>query len=1284
MDNPWGSDETPAPFPDRVPSPPLPSFGSATLNVSSQSWGDDGGWGGSSDDYMPSTGFGSSTASGMEEYTEEVEPEPTQASSSYDAGGGWGPPDDLPPVSSTFQSNHDDLYSHTKDLSLNASPPSGFAPSPPLATMDLPTFRSSSPPPAQDDGPEEPVEEEAEDDWGAHGQSPTLPPIADLKLPSTSPETSRTGGWGDDDEWQPAEIPPPLPSFGDSFTKSSAGAGKTDETDEWGDGGSWGGGQGGSQRRASAEGGGQEQEGWGGVPTQGLHRGKSIPAALVDGLKVDSRKFADSNWTVSSDSWDTGGFQEQPATVASLITSLSEAPALPPSSSITNDTPLPSLFRLTPTLYPNFRDGLDKTALRTAETLKGSSSAAYRNARFGRISGPRKSHNNEEPARGQSGDMWDLQSGLGTPDLVSERGHAGDEFDLDAPGRAAPAKSSWWGSSASTSTPTNMPKSLLVKKAEDIPTVEEPTTPRTASPAPADSAAAPSVVGRFFGRFGRKASPVQSPRTSGEASRDVEGSGDQLESAGRLSQIAQAKVDSARMDDDLSGFFGDRPAASRAPAAAAADDFGGLMDAFSEAPKKPAARKVAKTLDPFDPFADDVDETPIPPPIAPSPTSPLRQGGAGNRALSPPISTTSRSVSPLPYDQPYGQSYDQPYDKPYDHVEPARKANPSFPTVVAPQARTVSALATTQDDAFDSFFGGPSATSPSPSSASTSSAPIPRTVGDGEGEETKQLGGLTPLAKKGRVQVAGMPSKDGTDSNSDNESLPAEEGESSSGHASRKTPPPPAGIEGTSAPSTPVVHGSSLPAQGEGKETRAIRQRVEALEWEDGAAPGGTGEDVEIAQVADDVATSAAKVQSVDEEIADVADEVAESAQHLDEGRAKDVAAAQVADEVSMSAAGLAKEEDDKKEEDTEIAEVAAEVGKSAASADQKDEELSDVGKVTTEVGDSAALVDHQDEEKQEAADVAAEVSESAAKVDPKSEVASPVPVPATTTSSFSTFSSTASPFSSFSSTASPFAGVASKPAPVEAQKPKAKTIFSTNPSLAPSTPAPSSSAKTPSSFGTPSSATPQPAAPPPTPATPFGKPSAAPSVMPGSPFGSFASSSGFSAVTGSSSGSGFGSYSAATASPFAKVQASTPAPTETPSRKLGEPVEDDPEKKVFTEQEVITGEEQDENVHSVRAKLYVMADGAWAERGTGLLKLNLTKDTDRSGARLVMRADATHRLLLNAVLFAKFVIEVFQEKYVRFAIIEGAEPVSYMLRMSGPTTAQALVKAVTDQVALL
>lgn len=49
----------------------------------------------------------------------------------------------------------------------------------------------------------------------------------------------------------------------------------------------------------------------------------------------------------------------------------------------------------------------------------------------------------------------------------------------------------------------------------------------------------------------------------------------------------------------------------------------------------------------------------------------------------------------------------------------------------------------------------------------------------------------------------------------------------------------------------------------------------------------------------------------------------------------------------------------------------------------------------------------------------------------------------------------------------------------------------------------------------------------------------------------------------------------------------------------------------------MVTGEEDDEMLHSARCKLYTMVDGSWVERGTGVIKLNVTRDGGRSGARL-------------------------------------------------------------------
>lgn len=136
--------------------------------------------------------------------------------------------------------------------------------------------------------------------------------------------------------------------------------------------------------------------------------------------------------------------------------------------------------------------------------------------------------------------------------------------------------------------------------------------------------------------------------------------------------------------------------------------------------------------------------------------------------------------------------------------------------------------------------------------------------------------------------------------------------------------------------------------------------------------------------------------------------------------------------------------------------------------------------------------------------------------------------------------------------------------------------------------------------------------------------------------------------------------------------------------RKLGEPVEPQEAKRVFTEQSTITGEEDEEILHSVRSKLYAMVDGAWVERGAGPFKLNAVSGSETNAARLVMRADATHRLLLNAPLFSKFSIDQYQDKYVRFAVIEEKGPISYMLRVANAPAAKQVVDAIMARVALL
>ncbi|KAF8645085.1 hypothetical protein AX16_008143 [Volvariella volvacea WC 439] len=111
---------------------------------------------------------------------------------------------------------------------------------------------------------------------------------------------------------------------------------------------------------------------------------------------------------------------------------------------------------------------------------------------------------------------------------------------------------------------------------------------------------------------------------------------------------------------------------------------------------------------------------------------------------------------------------------------------------------------------------------------------------------------------------------------------------------------------------------------------------------------------------------------------------------------------------------------------------------------------------------------------------------------------------------------------------------------------------------------------------------------------------------------------------------------------------------------------EGDATKVALTEQDVATGEEEEETIHQIRGKLYALVDGSqWRERGSGLLKLNV-KQADGSGARLVMRKDAVFTVLLNVTLFHGMSCSLAQDpRYLRFSTIEDGHTTHYNLRVS-------------------
>lgn len=58
----------------------------------------------------------------------------------------------------------------------------------------------------------------------------------------------------------------------------------------------------------------------------------------------------------------------------------------------------------------------------------------------------------------------------------------------------------------------------------------------------------------------------------------------------------------------------------------------------------------------------------------------------------------------------------------------------------------------------------------------------------------------------------------------------------------------------------------------------------------------------------------------------------------------------------------------------------------------------------------------------------------------------------------------------------------------------------------------------------------------------------------------------------------------------------------------------------------VVTGEEDEDTLHSVRCKLFVMSEGAWVERGTGVMKMNASKNEDHESGIPRLGASKSHQ----------------------------------------------------------
>lgn len=123
--------------------------------------------------------------------------------------------------------------------------------------------------------------------------------------------------------------------------------------------------------------------------------------------------------------------------------------------------------------------------------------------------------------------------------------------------------------------------------------------------------------------------------------------------------------------------------------------------------------------------------------------------------------------------------------------------------------------------------------------------------------------------------------------------------------------------------------------------------------------------------------------------------------------------------------------------------------------------------------------------------------------------------------------------------------------------------------------------------------------------------------------------------------------------------------------------------------QEVKSGEESEEVVYQVNAKLYQLSDlkHGWKERGVGFIRVNKNKSTGK--ARLVMRSRGILKVILNLPLVKGFKIQrgfpgsLQGEKFIRItAVDDNNAPLQYAVKTGKADTVQELYDNIVKLVA--
>ncbi|EJS43281.1 yrb2p [Saccharomyces arboricola H-6] len=140
---------------------------------------------------------------------------------------------------------------------------------------------------------------------------------------------------------------------------------------------------------------------------------------------------------------------------------------------------------------------------------------------------------------------------------------------------------------------------------------------------------------------------------------------------------------------------------------------------------------------------------------------------------------------------------------------------------------------------------------------------------------------------------------------------------------------------------------------------------------------------------------------------------------------------------------------------------------------------------------------------------------------------------------------------------------------------------------------------------------------------------------------------------------------------------------------KASEEPKDTPKPLKLQKQEIKSGEESEECIYQVNAKLYQLSkiEEGWKERGVGVIKVNKSKE-DTEKTRIVMRSRGILKVILNIQLVKGFAVQkgftgsLQSEKFIRLlAVDDNGDPAQYAIKTGKKETTDELYNIIVKSV---